>query len=108
MRIMKFGGTSLKDAAAMTRVRDLIITARRRGPVAVVVSAVGGVTDQLLEAAELALGSFQRTLGILAEIEGRHLQLLEVLLPEAWREGINSEIRDLLANLKDILHGVCL
>ena len=56
MRVMKFGGTSVATADAIRRVAAIVARehrARRAGPV-VVVSALGGVTDRLLEVAALA------------------------------------------------------
>src|SRR5690606_17379669 len=48
MVVMKFGGTSVKDAQAMRRVAGIVAreTARSGAPI-VVVSAMSGVTDQL-------------------------------------------------------------
>ena len=56
--VMKFGGSSVEDAAAMTRVARRVIAAREAGnQVAVVVSAMGDTTDDLLDlAAQIAPG----------------------------------------------------
>jgi len=67
--VMKFGGTSLADAQAMGRAADRVIADGRQA--LVVVSAVGGVTDLLLEAASIAQG--KEDFGpILREIRKRH------------------------------------
>jgi len=47
MEVIKFGGSSLVDAAAMSQVAD-VLWARREVPKFVVLSAMGGVTDSLL------------------------------------------------------------
>ena len=55
---MKFGGTSVRDAEAMCRLTDIV--ARETRPRLVVVSALAGVTDMLVELGsgrELAAGS---------------------------------------------------
>ena len=50
--IHKFGGASLADAAGIRRAVDIVVASRSpTDPVVVVVSAMGGVTDALLEAA---------------------------------------------------------
>src|SRR5664280_1279504 len=49
--IHKFGGTSLGDASRIRNAAHLLAAARRRRPVVAVASAMGGVTDVLLEAA---------------------------------------------------------
>ncbi len=51
--VMKFGGTSVRDAAAFRRVADIVLTRRDVQPV-VVVSAMSGVTDALVSAAGAA------------------------------------------------------
>ena len=48
MLVMKFGGTSVRDAEAIERVAGIVRSRMRRRPV-VVVSAFHGVTDQLLK-----------------------------------------------------------
>ena len=53
MIVCKFGGTSVADAEAIARTRDIIASKRDRQPV-VVVSALGGATNQLLEVANRA------------------------------------------------------
>jgi len=49
--IHKFGGTSLGDATRIRNAARLLAAARRRRPVVAVASAMGGVTDVLLQAA---------------------------------------------------------
>jgi aspartate kinase len=50
--VMKFGGTSVADAACMKRVANRIVDARKAGhPVVAVVSARGDTTDELIEMA---------------------------------------------------------
>jgi len=48
---MKFGGTSVGDAACIARVAQIVRDASRENPVVVVVSAMSGVTNRLVEAA---------------------------------------------------------
>src|SRR5438876_518091 len=54
MKVMKFGGSSLASPATIRQVGEIVLAARRREPVIVVVSAFEGVTNQLLECARLA------------------------------------------------------
>ena len=55
MLVMKFGGTSVADADRLRAVADLVASTPGSSPV-VVVSAMAGVTDALLDGVELALG----------------------------------------------------
>ncbi|RKH23279.1 amino acid kinase family protein, partial [Corallococcus sicarius] len=54
MRVMKFGGTSVADAERMRGVVALVAEARKQERVTVVVSAVSGITNLLVEAARVA------------------------------------------------------
>ena len=54
VRVLKFGGSSLATPATIREVGRILLDARRREPVIVVVSAFQGVTNQLLECARLA------------------------------------------------------
>lgn len=109
--VMKFGGTSVQDATAMKRVARAI-QKESRWPV-VVVSALGGVTNLLLEAADLAQQgkSFDSKL---AHILERHdaitrdleleVDLLDALKEELqrWLQGI-SLLRELSPRVRDAL-----
>ncbi len=53
-RVIKFGGTSLGDAARIARAAGAVASAQVGGAVAVVVSAMSGVTDRLLEIVAIA------------------------------------------------------
>jgi aspartate kinase len=79
---MKFGGTSVCDAAAMDRAAEIVAGRIDRAPV-VVVSAMSGVTSRLLEAARLAReGSAIEARKMVGEIRSLHLDLLADLEPE--------------------------
>src|ERR1700709_706433 len=79
---MKFGGTSVEDATAMSRTAAIVAGRRERGLGAVVVvSAMAKVTDQLLAAAAAA-GRGDRTgaLAISARLRNRHIDTAADLL----------------------------
>src|SRR6185312_6220580 len=77
--VMKFGGTSVADAGAMTRVVDIVRRqweSQPKGsrPPVVVVSALSKVTDALIRATDAArAGDAEKTASILGEILGRHI-----------------------------------
>ena len=81
---MKFGGTSVADADAITRVVGIVRAARESSglPPVVIVSAMSGVTDRLLE---LTRSAEQRrdahVLNGVAELSRRHFEAIERLLP---------------------------
>jgi aspartate kinase len=105
--VMKFGGSSVVDAAAIDRVVSIVETERGRGntPV-VVVSALGGVTDTLLGLARSARGGNATEVrdGVEALVDRHRAQsaLLGVAgdpgLTEAW----GAIVRDLQSVLDTI------
>ena len=52
MKVLKFGGTSVGTVASLRNVKNIVES--QPGPVVVVVSALGGVTDMLIDAARKA------------------------------------------------------
>jgi aspartate kinase len=76
MIVMKFGGTSVEDAAAIDRSCNLVGERLSRKPF-VVVSALGGATNNLLEAGTLAArGEISKAMEIADRLEKRHAELL--------------------------------
>ncbi len=77
--VMKFGGTSVQDAAAFARVAAIVRRQRPQRPV-VVVSAMAGMTDALLAAIKLALEADTPTaLDWLESHFGRYSEVAEQL-----------------------------
>lgn len=81
--VMKFGGTSVEDAAAFRRVATIVADRRAKRPL-VIVSAISGFTDALLNSVELC---FSKTPGNAAESVqpqfARHLAIAQELLAPA-------------------------
>jgi aspartate kinase len=78
MVILKFGGTSVADAGPIGQAAAIV--ARTPGPKVVVVSALAGVTDRLLQAARLAAdGRLEAARGVLARLVDRHRRLADAL-----------------------------
>jgi aspartate kinase len=71
MRVLKFGGTSVADAAAIDRLVAIVRT--RAGARTVVVSALGGVTDRLIAIGELAVHDPAGARQALDEVVARHV-----------------------------------
>jgi bifunctional aspartokinase / homoserine dehydrogenase 1 len=82
--VMKFGGTSVGDATAIQKVVDIIRNASRNCDVVVVVSAMGGVTNQLLDAATAAeRGDRKQVAEIFDELRRRHASAAAALIRSA-------------------------
>jgi len=108
MVVMKFGGTSVADQAAIERLMGIVARQRDKdiaagdaapGPV-VVVSALSGVTDRLLGvAAEAGAGDAEGARHNLRDLRARHMTVAEVVADEALRAearaGIDREFDEL-------------
>ena len=106
MIVMKFGGTSVADAKAMRRVAEIIETRIDQQPV-VVVSAVGGLTNNLVALAKHAVaGQDQSVSSILEKIRQRHQTIIQELELEDYlglREKLDAtmnQLAEVCSNLK--------
>ena len=95
---MKFGGTSLGDAGAITRAADICARARASSDqVLVVVSAMAEVTDMLLRGAHSALDGDQNIASIRGEISQKHEDVIEQLIREEERaSNLHAELEALM------------
>jgi aspartate kinase len=114
MIVMKFGGTSVEDAASIQRVSEIIRERLSLKPV-VVVSAMGKTTRRLLQAAEAsAAGDSRTTLGVVADLKTRHLSEARRLLTDTTkiRGAPGVETFDLIDTyfdeLKKLLEGLAI
>ena len=88
LRVMKFGGTSVGDAACIARAAAIVKSAASQGSVVVVVSAMSGVTNRLIDAAHHAeAGEAEFATKLVAELRNQHTKALETLIREPRRAG---------------------
>jgi aspartokinase/homoserine dehydrogenase 1 len=106
MKVLKFGGTSVESAENIMRVKDILL--KENDDLIVVVSALGGITDKILNAAKMAVigtGFFQNEL---TEINNRHYQAIEKLFEGEKQTAVKKKTQLLLEELERIVHGVSL
>ena len=104
---MKFGGSSVGSPESLKMVKQII--EKENEPVIVVVSALSGVTDRLLLAADFALNNNPGYKSLLEEIIKRHEEIIEkMILSAEIREEVTQKIQQLLDDLRNILRGVYL
>ena len=107
--VMKFGGTSVGSAEAMKQVLEILIAERQRwGNIAVVISAMSGVTDMLIESAlDAKLGhsdTFHRTAG---ELRKKHYAVVDELLPDLARKAqVKHEIDHLISDFVNLCQAI--
>jgi aspartokinase/homoserine dehydrogenase 1 len=106
MIVLKFGGSSVADPQAISK--TLSIVKKSDQPVLVVVSALGGITDLLLEAAHLASRQEEAWKQRLEVIEFRHLEAVRGLIPVSGQAPILSKVKKDLNILETLLEGAYL
>jgi aspartokinase/homoserine dehydrogenase 1 len=88
LRILKFGGTSVGDASSIEKVVEIIRAAALESKVVVVVSAMSGVTNKLIEAATQAeLGNRTPVALIFEELRKQHEAAVSALIHSAAERG---------------------
>ncbi len=88
LRVMKFGGTSVGDAACIARAAAIVKSAAAEGSVVVVVSAMSGVTNRLIDAAHRAeAGDAAVTSKLIGELRTQHRKTLEALVHDSAKTG---------------------
>lgn len=101
--VMKFGGTSVEDAAAIRRLIGIVESRLGSHPV-VVVSALAKVTDQLLEAGNAAAnGHLGAALATVRNIYVRHEQLADSLVNGVSYSALDRELRCEFRGLETLL-----
>src|SRR5690554_1256930 len=107
MKVMKFGGSSVGSPESLKKVRNIIESEKE--PVIAVISALGGVTDRLLLAADFALHNNPGYKTLLEEMIGRHEEMIEEMIASPTdRQEVEEKIQLLFDDLRNILRGVFL
>jgi aspartate kinase len=106
MLVMKFGGTSVQDAAAIVRVVEIVCGRLQHKPI-VVVSAFARVTDSLLATARAAgLGEREKALQLSRDLRERHYNVAGELLGTGLFTHFHSELEQEFDALDELLRGI--
>lgn len=108
MQVLKFGGTSVANAENIGKVVAIVTDSIKKDTTVVVVSALGGVTDLLLQAASLASEGNETYRDKLRVIEQRHLETVKQLIPVAQQSQLLSLVKRSCNELEDICSGIFL
>ncbi len=108
MQVLKFGGTSVANAENISKVVAIIKKASQKKTTIAVVSALGGITDMLLNAAALAAEGNEQYKEILTTIEQRHLDAVKQLMPVAYQSQLLSLVKKACNEIEDICNGIFL
>ena len=107
MIVMKFGGTSTQDAAAMYNVAAIVKTRRERSPI-VVISAIAQATNALENAGRLASeGRDDEALELLRTLIRRHSAIIQERIKNTERRAQLDEILTVaMGELEQLVRGV--
>jgi aspartokinase/homoserine dehydrogenase 1 len=108
MQVLKFGGSSVANATNMYKVVEIVLEAAIKEPTILVVSAMGGVTDSLINTGKLAESGDELYKTILKELEQKHLDAVRDLLPIQQQSATLSQVKQKFNELEAISDGVFL
>jgi aspartokinase/homoserine dehydrogenase 1 len=108
MQVLKFGGSSLENASHIRKSVAIVMEKAHDGKVVMVVSALGGITDLLIETARLAEAGNETYLERLKAIEVRHLQVAKELMPMAHQSRLLSQVKIKCNEIEKICEGIFL
>lgn len=106
MKVLKFGGTSVGSVESMSSVKQIVESCHE--PVIVVVSALGGITDRLIETARVAVVGGDGYESHFRAIVERHKTMVQQAVEPAKQLELLALIDPLLGELGNIFRGVSL
>jgi len=105
VHVVKFGGTSVANSENISKVIAILLSKAKDDSVIAVVSALGGMTDTLQQAGELANQKDERYLDLFRSIKERHLETAGGL---GLSDEVLTQLESKMDALKSILEGVYL
>ena len=106
MQVLKFGGSSVGSADAISKVIAIVTESIKKEPTIVVVSAMSGVTDQLLMLAQSAAQGNEAYKTIIENIEQKHLEAVRALLPIQAQSATLSMVKQIINELEANCEGL--
>lgn len=107
MKVLKFGGSSVGTASSILSVKRIVEAVNE--PVIVVVSALGGITDQLISTSKMAAAGDASYENNFREIVYRHVEMIKEVIPAGEAQvALQRQVGELLNELKDIFQGIYL
>src|SRR3954470_14306174 len=106
MKVLKFGGSSVGSADSINQVVDIIRKASEVGRCAVVLSAMQGTTDELIETGRDAERGDETYVARLSNIRERHLSTVAQLFAGGANDELTAFIETTLKELENLCEGV--
>jgi len=108
MQVLKFGGSSVSNAENINKMVEIIQNIKDKDRTIVVVSALGGTTDALINSVAIAAKGDENYKEKLKEIEQRHLDVVKALIPVSNQSSVLSMVKKSCNEMEDICNGVYL
>ncbi len=110
MKVLKFGGTSVGSTDSIKLVGEILDRYHQsKEPVMVVVSAMKGVTNTLLDIGDWAItGEVDQVSKGILKIQDRHFKVVKDLLPIKAQSKVLAHIKRQINELEEIIHGITL
>ena len=108
MKVLKFGGTSVGSVQAIQQVFDIVQKQSNESKLVVVVSAMGGTTDVLINAGNYAATGDETYKELIKQVELRHLETVKALVPVQTQSSALSLIKKLCNEIEDLCNGIFL
>lgn len=108
MKVLKFGGSSVGNAENIGKVIEIVKNAIETDRCVVVLSAMSGTTDGLINIAKLAENHDESFRIKIKELEEKHIAAARTLLGESSQDGIFDFIENRFNELRSICEGVFL
>jgi len=108
MRVLKFGGSSVANAENIKKVNEIIKKSAQQNKTIIVVSALSGITDLLLQSGTKAADGDEVYKENIRTIEHRHFEAIKQLIPVAHQSQLLSLVKKSINEIEDLCNGIFL
>lgn len=108
MRVLKFGGSSVASPDSIKQVCAIIRNELKDSRLAVVLSAFGGITNQLIACGEKAAAGDSSYRDECQQVRDRHIQATLELIPKDSQEEVQNQLKIMLSDLEEMCYGAYL
>ena len=109
MKVLKFGGTSVGSVKSILSLKRIVEAEARTQPVVVVVSALDGITDELIATSKIALQGDEQWKDNFDAMVTRHHQMIDTIITDnKKRVDLFNKVDALFEQLRSIYYGVFL
>ena len=109
MKVLKFGGTSVGSVKSILSLKRIVEKEARRQPIVVVVSALSGITDELIATSQMAVEGNESWKSSYQDMVDRHHKMIDTIITDTNdRELLFNKVDSLFEQLQSIFFGVYL